>query len=215
MTPELHRRPIAARNLAVTGAIADWLVRCRVSPDAISAAGMLAAIVAGLAFAATARMEAGGGALWVAGAVLVQLRLLANLLDGMVAVGRGIASPLGELWNEVPDRVSDTAVLVGLGVAGGSWSLGLAAALAAMATAYVRAVGKAAGGPSDFRGPMAKPQRMAIASLVALWCGLAPESWQVSWSGLSLPALALVVITALSADTAGRRLAGIARALAR
>jgi phosphatidylglycerophosphate synthase len=215
MTPEPHRRPIAARNLAVIGAIAAWLIRRRTSPDAISAAGMLAAIVAGLAFAATAWVEAGAGALWVMGAVLVQLRLLANLFDGMVAVGRGIASPLGELWNEVPDRVSDTAVLVGLGVAGGSWSLGLAAALAAMATAYVRAVGKAAGGPSDFRGPMAKQQRMAIATLVALWCGLAPETWQVSWHGFTLPALALVAITALSVVTAGRRLAGIARALAR
>lgn len=215
MTPEPHRRPIAARNLAVVGAIADRLVRRRVSPDAISAAGMLAAIAAGLAFAATAGMEAGAGTLWVAGAVLVQLRLLANLLDGMVAVGRGIASPRGELWNEVPDRVSDTAVLVGLGVAGGSWALGLAAALAAMATAYVRAVGKAAGGPSDFRGPMAKQQRMAIATLVALWCGLAPASWQMDWNGVNLPAATLILITVLSLVTAGRRLAGIARALAR
>ena len=215
MTPDSHRRPIAARNLAATGAIADWLIRRGASPDAISAAGMLAGTVAGLAFAATVWVEAGAGALWVAGAVLVQLRLAANLLDGMVAVGRGIASPLGELWNEVPDRVSDTAVLVGLGVAGGSWSLGLAAALAAMATAYVRATGKAAGAPSDFRGPMAKQQRMAIVTLVALWCGLAPVSWQVSWGGFSLPALALVVITVLSVVTAGRRLAGITRALAR
>lgn len=212
---DAHRRPIAARNLAVTGAIAAWLIRRRTSPDAISAAGMLAALVAGLAFAATVHVEAGAGALWVAGAVLVQLRLLANLFDGMVAVGRGIASPLGELWNEVPDRVSDTAVLVGLGVAGGSWAWGLAAALAAMATAYVRAVGRAVGGPSDFRGPMAKQQRMAIATLVALWCGLAPATWQMSWRGFSLPELALVVITVLSVLTAGRRLVGIARALAR
>jgi phosphatidylglycerophosphate synthase len=215
MTPEPHRRPIAARNLAVTGAVADWLIRRSASPDAIYAAGMLAAIVAGCAFAATSWVEAGAGLLWVGGAVLVQFRLLANLFDGMVAVGRGIASPLGELWNEVPDRVSDTAVLVGLGIAGGSWSLGLAAALAAMATAYVRAVGKAAGGPSDFRGPMAKQQRMAIATLVALWCGLAPAAWQVRWNGFTLPVLALVVITVLSVVTAGRRLAGIARVLAR
>ena len=54
-----------------------------------------------------------------------RLRLLANLLDGMVAIGRGIASPVGELFNEVPDRVSDTAVLLGLGVAGGErWRWG-------------------------------------------------------------------------------------------
>ncbi len=43
---------------------------------------------------------------WLAGALLVQLRLLANLYDGMVAVLRQIASPVDELFNEVPDRVS-------------------------------------------------------------------------------------------------------------
>lgn len=212
---ESHRRPIAARNLAVTHAVAGWLIRRAVSPDAISAAGMAAGIAAGIAFAATAWAPQGAGVLWVAGAVLVQLRLLANLLDGMVAVGRGIASPLGELWNEVPDRVSDTAVLVGLGVAGGSWTWGMAAALAAMATAYVRAVGRAAGGPSDFRGPMAKQQRMAVATAVALWCGLASASWQVAWQGLTLPTLALILVTVLSIATAARRLAGIARGLRR
>jgi phosphatidylglycerophosphate synthase len=74
--------------------------------------------------------------LWLAGALLTQLRLLANLLDGMVAIGRGIAiaSPAGELFNEVPDRVSDSAVFLRLGVAGGNLTLGLAATLAAMAT---------------------------------------------------------------------------------
>lgn len=210
-----HRRPIAARNLAVTHAVAGWLIRRAVNPDAISAAGMAAGIGAGIAFAATARAETGAAALWLAGAVLVQLRLVANMLDGMVAVGRGIASPLGELWNELPDRVSDIAVLVGLGVAGGSWAWGVAAALAAMATAHVRAVGRAAGGPSDFRGPMAKPQRMAVATLVALWCGLAPASWQGTWQGFTPPILALIVITVLACVTAARRLAGIARALRR
>lgn len=212
---ESHRRPIAARNLAVTHAVAGWLIRRAVSPDAISAAGMLAGLAAGLAFAATARVEAGTAALWLAGAALVLLRLLANMLDGMVAVGRGVAAPLGELWNEVPDRLSDTAVLVGLGVAGGSLALGLAAALAAMATAYVRAVGRAVGGPSDFRGPMAKQQRMAAAIAVALWCALAPAAWQPVWGGLGLPALALTVIAVLSLATAARRLAGLARALRR
>lgn len=212
---DTHRRPIAARNLAVTHTVAGWLIRREVSPDAISAAGMGAGIAAGIAFAATAWAVQGASPLWLAGALLVQLRLLANLLDGMVAVGRGIASPLGEIWNEVPDRVSDTAVLVGLGVAGGSWAWGLAAAIAAMTTAYVRAAGRAAGAPSDFRGPMAKQQRMAVVTAVALWCGLAPAPWQVAWHGLGLPVLALAAITVLAVATAARRLAGIARALRR
>jgi phosphatidylglycerophosphate synthase len=107
------------------------------------------------------------------------------------------------LFNEVPDRVSDTAVFLGLGVAAGSPALGLAAALAAMATAYVRAVGKAAGAPSDFRGPMAKQHRMALVTALGAACALLPLAWTAM-----LPALALWVITVGSLLTAWRRLSG-------
>ena len=69
---------------------------------------MIAAVVAGLLFASVPGLGQPWLA-WLCGAVLVQLRLLANVLDGMVAVGRGVASPVGELYNEIPDRVSDTA----------------------------------------------------------------------------------------------------------
>ena len=211
-----ERRPIAARNLAASAAIADWLVRHRASPDGISLLGMAAGLLAGLCFGATAGTAPGPQALlWLLGAVLVLLRLLANMFDGMVALGRGIASPVGELFNEVPDRVSDSAVLVGLGVAAGSPAWGLAAALAAMATAYIRALGKAAGAPSDFRGPMAKQQRMALAIGLGLWGGLTPVAWS-DWAGGWTPSLAvLVVITLLSLFTAARRLVGVSRALRR
>ncbi len=64
----------------------------------------------------------------------------------MVAVEGGRRTPTGDLFNEVPDRVADTLVLVGAGwglaQAGLPWAepLGWAAALAAMATAYIRAL---------------------------------------------------------------------------
>ena len=209
------RRPIAARDLALTGRVAAWLIGRRASPDGISVAGMLAGLLAGLCFAATWWWPDGARIFWLLGAALVQLRLLANLFDGMVAIGRNIASPLGELFNEVPDRVSDTAILLGLGfAAGGNWGLGLAAALAAMATAYIRAVGKAAGAPSDFSGPMAKQQRMALATALGLWCGLVPVSWRVL-AGWPLAGWVLVIITLLAAFTAWRRLSHVAKALAR
>jgi phosphatidylglycerophosphate synthase len=197
------RRPIAARELGIVQRLAGWLVARGASANGISVTGMVAGIAAGLCLAATWELAEWRRPLWLLAALLVQLRLLANMLDGMVAVGRGIASPAGELFNEVPDRVSDTAALVGLGLAAGEPVLGLAAALAAMATAYVRAVGKAAGAPSDFRGPMAKPHRMALVTAVALWAGLAPSGWAVD-----LPVIALWVILVLSLVTAWRRLAG-------
>jgi phosphatidylglycerophosphate synthase len=205
------RRPIAAREHAASAAVAAWLIRRGASPNGISLAGMGCGLLAGLAFALTWSWPEAARGLWLLGAVLVQLRLAANMFDGMVAVGRGIASPRGELWNEVPDRVSDTAVLVGLGVAaGGDWALGLGAALAAMATAYVRCVGRAAGAPSDFSGPMAKQQRMFLATAVALVCALAPAAWSAG-----LPRAALVVILLGSLLTAALRLRRAARALAR
>ena len=140
----------------------------------------------------------------------MQARLMANLLDGMVAIGRGLASASGELFNEVPDRVSDTAVLVGLGWAAGQLALGLAAALAAMATAYVRAIGKGLGQPSDFSGPMAKQQRMALVTFLAVACAVLPAGWVAGW-----PRFALWLVTLGALLTAARRLAHISRALRR
>ncbi|HXP73926.1 MAG TPA: CDP-alcohol phosphatidyltransferase family protein [Stellaceae bacterium] len=209
------RRPIAARGHPLARAIAAWLVRRQISANSISIFGLLCGLAAGLAFAATHWVGAASAALWLSGAVLIQLRLAANMFDGMVALERGIASPVGELYNEIPDRISDSAVLIGAGVAGGNWGLGVAAALAAVATAYVRAAGKAAGAPSDFSGPMAKPQRMFLMTLMALWFSLAPVSWQPALAGLTLPSLALIVVIVGCIVTIPRRLRRIAGMLRR
>jgi len=212
MTSSGDRRPIAARELAASTAIAAWLVRREASPNAISVFGMLAGIAAGLALAGTASLPGAARWLWLLAALLIGLRLAANMFDGMVAIGRGIASRLGELYNEVPDRISDTAVLVGLGWAAGSDPLaGFAAALAAMAAAYIRAVLRVAGAPSDFGGPMAKQQRMALCIALAIWCGLTPPSWQ-SIAGHGLALWVLLAIAVLSLWTAlARLLRGAAR----
>jgi phosphatidylglycerophosphate synthase len=205
------RRPIAARSLPPVIRLADLLVRAGASPNGISVAGLVAGLVAGVAFAAVARAPGAAAPLFLVGAVLVQLRLLANMLDGMVAVGRGVASPLGELFNEVPDRLSDTAALLGFAIGtGAGWAWGLAAALAAIATAYVRTVGRAAGAPSDFSGPMAKQQRMAVVTALAVWCAVAPWGWG---PGSTLPQWVMGALTVLTLVTAGRRLAHIAAAL--
>ena len=198
------RRPIAARRLQPVERAAGWLIERGASPNAISTLGMIAAMGAGLAFA-----DAGLHPwLWLVGALLVQVRLMANLLDGMVAIGRGIASSLGELFNEVPDRVSDTAVFAGLGVAAGRPALGLGVALAAMTTAYVRAIGKAAGQPSDFCGPGAKQHRMAIVTVFAVWTAVAPAR-------LADPVWVLWLLLTISSVTAVRRLWRLARTLCR
>ncbi|NMJ40941.1 CDP-alcohol phosphatidyltransferase family protein [Roseomonas sp. JC162] len=209
MVNEADRRPIAARNLGATQRMAAALVARGASPNGISVVGMVAGMGAGLAFAAVAWWPGAATPLWLLGALLVQARLMANLLDGMVAIGRGVASPVGELYNEVPDRVSDTAVLMGLGVAAGSLALGIGAALAAMLTAYIRTTAKAAGAPMDFAGPMAKQHRMALTTGLAVWCAVIPGEI----GGPAAVWAVLVVITLGSVFTAWRRLAAAAAAL--
>jgi phosphatidylglycerophosphate synthase len=206
-----ERRPIASRDLAISQRIADWLANRRVSPNAISIAGMIAAIVGGFAFWGTSFGGTGTRLLWLLAACMAQLRLLANMFDGMVAIRRQVASPLGELYNEVPDRISDSALFIGLGFAIGGYALlGFAAALSAVFTAYVRAVVKVAGAPQHFCGPLAKPQRMFVITLLAVYAALTPTAWQPAWiignETLGLTSVALVVITIGSLFTAFRRL---------
>ena len=144
--------------------------------------------------------------------MLIPLRLVANMLDGMVAMASGTASPVGELFNEVPDRVSDSAVLVGLGYAAASSpALGWAAALVAMMTAYIRAVGKCAGAPQTFVGPMAKQHRMWIVVVAALTAAVYPAALRPAGFGVTDAALTLIV--AGSAVTCLRRLAILMRGL--
>jgi phosphatidylglycerophosphate synthase len=215
---ELDRRPIKARNLAIFQQLAAWLADRGASANGISIAGMLAAIVGSLAFAATRWEEAPVRILWLAGAALTQCRLLANMLDGMVAIRQQKASAIGELYNEVPDRISDAALLAGVGfAAGGNPLLGLGAGLAAVFTAYIRAMAKAAGAPQDFGGLMAKQQRMFAITVLGVYCALAPRAWQPIWlvggEEFGLAALVLAVVIVGSVGTALGRLRRAARYL--
>ncbi len=179
-----------------------------VNPNMISIAGMLAGLGAGGALVMTAQAPDQARWWWLLGALLVQVRLLANLFDGMVAIASDRASAVGELYNEVPDRVSDVAILLGLGAAAGSnLHLGYIAACAAVFVAYVRAMGKVAGGDQEFCGPMAKPQRMFLVTVASLCAVVAPAACPrvAEW--------ALAIIVAGCAITAIRRLSRIAKIL--
>jgi len=215
--PPIDRRPITTRDRSWARRTASWLVRRKVSPNAISVSSVVFGGAAALAMVATVSL---GGAerrlAWVAAAALVQLRLLANMLDGMVAVESGEASPIGELFNEVPDRFTDVAALVALGfVAGSSVYLGFSAAVLAVFVSYVRAVGGSAGAGQVFEGWMAKPQRMFLVTVLCLFMALSPTSWQEPFGSSSLgwPAAVLAVICIGCVLTAGTRLRAIARRL--
>ncbi len=211
----VERRPISSREVAVFQRFAAWMVRRGVSPNGISVSSMIFGSAAGAALAFTPLAEGWSLRwLWLAAALGMQLRLLANLFDGMVAIESGRASPVGELYNEAPDRVSDTAIFIGAGYAVGScWSLGYLAAVAAMFVAYVRALGVTAGASQHFTGPMAKPQRMFVMTSAAVYCGLAPLGWQPvhQATGWSVMAAVLFLVVAGCVVTAASRLLRIAR----
>jgi phosphatidylglycerophosphate synthase len=208
----IERRPIQSRNTRWAEAVTQWLVRVGASPNGISILGAFFAVVGGCAFYATSiAADSWQRMFWLAGGLMCQLRLLCNLFDGMVAVQRGIASRTGELYNEVPDRISDAVILIGIGYAVDSdITLGYIAALTAIFTAYVRATAKSIGAPNDFCGPMAKPQRMALVTLLAIYLAVWPTTWRLAWSE---PKIVLVIVIAGCLLTSTRRLSRAAKYL--
>src|SRR5438046_6314626 len=190
----IDRRPIATRNRKWAQAATAWLAARNVSPNAISIAGMWACIVAGIALGLTSISDY--RILWLVAALGAQLRLTANMPDGMVALNSGRASKVGELYNEIPDRVSDAAVFIGAGFAwGGNITLGYTATLLAIFTAYVRAAGKIAGAPNEFCGPMAKQHRMLVITMIAVYSAVTPPLWQTITFNESQIGLLTLVLT--------------------
>jgi len=211
----IDRRPIATRDRKWAQDTTAWLASRNISPDAISIAGMCACIIGGVAVGLTSIGDY--RILWLIGALGAQLRLTANMLDGMVAIASSRTSKAGELYNEVPDRISDAAVFIGAGFAwGGNLTLGYVATILAIFTAYVRAAGKIAGAPNEFCGPMAKQHRMLVITLICVYAAITPRSWQMitfNDSQIGVMTLGLVVIVVGCAITVIRRVGRITNAL--
>ena len=175
--PEEHlasRRVLKSRDTRWAHASADWLARTGVTPNAIS---VLSVVFAGgsmacFLVAGDQASTVGIVAAWLGAIACIQLRLVCNLMDGMVAVEGGKGSPVGAIYNDAPDRVADVLILVGAGYSGAGdpgvvklfhvIPLGWCCAIVAVWTAYLRVLGASLTGKHDFRGPMAKQHRMAV-----------------------------------------------------
>lgn len=166
------------------------LVRHEVSPDTVTAAGVLAS--AGAA-AALAWLPAGPAALPVA--VLLAARLAFANLDGALARDTGRTTRRGAILNELGDRVADLLVLAGFLTLAPLWLVALAG-LAATLPSWVSLAGAAAGTPRRNGGPVGKTERCLLAVVAAA-------------SGWAVPVL--IVITAGSLLTAVLRLTGLWR----
>ena len=158
------RRPIAQMFRCTGEGATNLCGRLGIHPDAISYFSILAAFAAALCF-----WKSGTNTwLLIIAPLFCYLRLWFNMLDGMVAVAAGKASARGEIVNDLPDRISDVIIFVGVAHSDlmnpviGYW-----AAILSLFTAYVGLFGQAIGGRREFGGIMSKPWRMVALSLGA------------------------------------------------
>ena len=202
------------RQAAWAKALAQLLVKLRVSPNAISLASIFFALGGAVALYFSAQVSDGERALMLVLAMAgIQGRLLCNMLDGMVAIEGGRQTKSGEIFNDLPDRIADALIFIGAGYAAKQhWfgvELGFIAAALAIFTAYVRMLGGASGLEQSFIGPMAKQHRMFTLSLACVISIFETRFWgagTILWA-------ALIVINIGCIATIWRRTARVAREL--
>lgn len=198
MSDNADRRPLKTRQRAWARRLARFFVQQGVTPNQMSLASVgLALLGAGAYWGSNTERPVLRLILLLLAALCIQLRLLSNMLDGLMAVEEGKKTPTGGIYNELPDRMADVIFLVAAGYAAGWPELGWIASLLAVLTAYVRALGASFGFKQDFCGPMAKPHRMFTLTVGSVLSAFLP----------SLPILAITmgVIILGSALTIMRR----------
>jgi len=185
------RRPLSPRERTGARAWARWLTRAGVTPDTVSVASVVFALLASLCLWSTAHshgwiklllfLAAGGG---------IQLRMLSNMLHGRVVIESSHNNTYREMFHDLSDRIADVAILVtaGYSMPAQSWGrdLGWLAALLAVMTAHIRLLGGSLGAPQYSRGPMAKQHRMAVMTAACVISVAEPVRGHVSIIGLAL-----------------------------
>lgn len=165
------RREVTSRNTKWAAAIARWMASRSITPNQISMMSVLFSAIGGgiLLYSVLCPSISRYFAL-IAYILGIQLRLLCNLFDGMVAIEGGKKTPNGDLYNDIPDRFSDALLIIPAGYVAGNIGveLGWLAALLATMTAYFRWIGAFKTQKHFFNGPMAKQHRMALLTVAAL-----------------------------------------------
>ena len=172
------RRPIAAFFRKTATLAVRFCVNHNIHPDVVSYLSIVAAIAASICFYFAARYHW----LLLIAPILCFLRLWCNMLDGMVALASGKASPRGEIVNELPDRISDLLIFIGIAHSGlANPFLGYWAAILALMTAYIGTLGQAVTGHRRFEGLMSKQHRMLVLA-VGAWTAFFVKSMPLGFS---------------------------------
>ncbi len=149
-------RRLAAASMAGLG-------RSRISPDALTAAGVGLSIAGGVAVYFEDR---GWGFFWL-GAVLFVVGAILDILDGALARSRGVGSSFGAFIDSTVDRVGEAFMLGSIALVLMRWEYewGVALAFAALAgsflVSYTRARAEALGLKGDV-GLGSRAERVAV-----------------------------------------------------
>lgn len=163
------------------------------STEFIAIVGMILGILAGVSFLLTTEASHPNW-LWGTAAFCCLLRLFCiNILSYLTTHNEKRGSEYVFL-EELPERVSDAVTLLGFGFAlnASPW-LGLAAALCAIFSAYVRSIGfsRGAGRKPASSGPMTRSHRLLLLSITSVLIILGVNNEKL---GTTIPQIALWVI---------------------
>ncbi|MFO7926913.1 MAG: CDP-alcohol phosphatidyltransferase family protein [Halobacteriota archaeon] len=131
-------RSISNRVIAPFVSVAD---RLGLTPNAVTMASLVVAVLAGVALAA-----AGGNSLWyLVGGALVLCNGFLDVLDGALARQTNSATPEGDFLDHVVDRYADVVILGGLVAGVGRFDLGFVAIVGVLLNAYLGTQAQAIG----------------------------------------------------------------------
>lgn len=208
------RRPIAGIFRLTAHLPVRWCVARRIHPNTVSYSSIVASAAAALCFWQAAHWPP----LLILGVLCCYVRLWLNMLDGMVALASNTASRTGEIANELPDRLSDIVIFVGVAHSGLCHPLGgYWVAILSLLVSYIGILGQAVGVQREFSGVMSKPWRMVALHLgawVALWL-LWKTGTVTTYGGLTILDWTMMAICAGCVQTAAVRLVRILRAIHR
>jgi CDP-diacylglycerol--glycerol-3-phosphate 3-phosphatidyltransferase len=186
----------------VTEPIGRWLVGHGIAPDAVTVAGTVGAAAAAAWFLPRGQL--------FAGAAVVTVFVLFDMLDGAMARASGRTTAFGAVLDSTCDRIADGVLFAAITwwcLASGQRALGVAALVCLVAgqvISYVKARAEGAGLSAD-GGLVERPERL-IAALV----GTGFEGLGIPWS----LAVALWLLAAASVWTVGQRIVAVYRSAA-
>jgi CDP-diacylglycerol--glycerol-3-phosphate 3-phosphatidyltransferase len=170
------------------------LARAGVTANAVTVGAVVLSAAAGL-WIALAPLSA---APYLALPVVLFLRMALNAIDGMLAREFDMQSPLGGLFNELGDVVSDTVLYLPFGFHPAvPWWAVIGVVIAAIWIEMVGVIAVQIGASRRYDGPFGKSDRAFAFGLLGLLfgVGLASESWVTWYLAIALALSAATIVT--------------------